>query len=116
MKPFNLERALAGDPVVTKAGEPVEQLHKFDTIDMKCIFGVVEGEVYSWRIGGEFYEEGESDKDLFMATKKCSGWINISKDHNGDIRVSEYPYMSRVGAMNNASVNVVDTILIEWEE
>ena len=29
MKPFDLQKALAGDPVVTKHGEKVEQLHLF---------------------------------------------------------------------------------------
>jgi hypothetical protein len=30
MKPFNLEEALAGKPVVTRSGDPVTQIVKFD--------------------------------------------------------------------------------------
>lgn len=107
---------MAGDPVVTRMGEPVEQLHKFDTVEDDCIYGVVCGEVFSWRIGGEFYEEDKSDKDLFMAFIKHSGFVNISKEYNGNVRISDHPYPSRLAALNNASVDTIDTIKIEWEE
>ena len=115
MKTFNLERALAGDPVITRAGEPVEQLHKFDTIENDCIFGVVEGEVYSWRIGGEFYKEGESDKDLFMVIKKHRGWINIYRGNDG-YRLDPMIYSSPRSAMEKTPFLVDSTIKIGWEE
>lgn len=118
MKTFNLERALAGDPVVTRAGKPVEQLHKFEAkLSEEILFGVVDDLVKSWTKNGKYYgDDEESQYDLFMASVKREGWINISKYHNGDIRVSDHPYPSRLAALNNASVDTIDTIKIEWEE
>ena len=66
MKPFNLERALAGDPVVTRAGEPVTQLTVFDADEMDYIYGVVNREVLSWNDSGQYYFGQENDYDLFM--------------------------------------------------
>ena len=52
MKPFDLEAALAGAPVITRDGRPVTQLHKFDATTPLCLVGVVGGEVYSWCLEG----------------------------------------------------------------
>lgn len=41
MKPFNLERALAGDAVITRDGREVTQLVKFDVESKYKLFGVV---------------------------------------------------------------------------
>lgn len=77
MKPFNLEQALAGEPVVTRAGKPVTQLTKFDSNDSAMpLRGVTENKIQAWSSVG-LYSSGESRYDLFMATKKRTVWVNI---------------------------------------
>lgn len=87
MKPFDLQKALAGEPVVTRDGFSVCQLKVFtlnregknvcklcgvvlipngnDIIDNWTIDGV-------WNIG-----QKQSRNDLFMATKKRTVWVNL---------------------------------------
>lgn len=69
MHPFNLKAALAGAKVVTRNGEPVTQLHKFQGIkDSMRIYGVHDGEVCTWSESGRFhYYDKETRLDLFMA-------------------------------------------------
>ena len=87
MKPFDLERALAGDPVVTRDGEPVTQLHVFEGIEGYCLFGVVDAAVRTWLIGGYRNYGLNSSEDLFMAPKTQKRWtvVWINKSGMGDI-------------------------------
>ena len=67
MKPWNLERALAGDPVCTREGTPVTQLHKFDVDDpeeQKSLFGVCDGVILDWYLNGRSSKKNRSDYDL----------------------------------------------------
>jgi hypothetical protein len=79
-KPFNLERALAGDPVVMRDGRPVTQITKFDIYGRRALHGVVEGHVISWFENGRYYSSGESSYDLLMAPKKRTVWVNMYGD------------------------------------
>ena len=71
MKPFDLEKALAGEPVITLGGEAVTDLHLFDVAITYPLYGVVEGTVISFTKEG-IYDEGlpEHYYTLFMAPKK----------------------------------------------
>lgn len=70
MKPFNLEEALAGKPVVTRLGKKVTGIYHFDKA--KTIFRVIaqiEGEygLQSYSPDGRWKDSQESDDlDLFM--------------------------------------------------
>lgn len=78
--PFDLERALAGDPVQTRAGIAFTQAHKFDTNNPYCLAGVVGGEVRRYTKEGFFYSNGAvSNLDLFMAPKVREYWVNVWK-------------------------------------
>jgi hypothetical protein len=81
-KPFDLERALAGDPVVTRDGRPVTQLTHFKDVanghDSLC--GVVDGVICSWQEHGLYCLSGPSSTDLFMAPKKRTVWVNLYGD------------------------------------
>ena len=104
MKPFDLEAALAGAPVVTRSGKPVTQLVKFDAIRSPFnLFGVVDGEVYSWGESGGY--------DLFMATVKREGWINIYKDLS---MCCIHPTKEK--ADENAGAARIACAKFEWEE
>lgn len=77
MKPFDLEKALAGEPVVTIDGKKIMQLHYFPNI--KSIFKVMAHiengfGVDTFTIDGK-YSDDESIMDLFMAEPER--WVNV---------------------------------------
>jgi hypothetical protein len=76
-KPFDLERALAGDPVVTRHGKPATQLKKFDIRGRCVLLGVLDGQLASWLENGCYYSSGEWPYDLFMVPKKRTVWVNL---------------------------------------
>jgi hypothetical protein len=65
-KPFNLEHALAGDPVVTRNGKPVTQITKFNICGTQIVCGVLEEQLVSWCDNGRYYSYSEVPCDLFM--------------------------------------------------
>ena len=72
MKPFNLEKALAGEKVVTRTGKKVTSLHLLDEPIDYPLVGRVEGElsIKTFTADGSFYtDKSHSDFDLFMAPK-----------------------------------------------
>lgn len=86
MKPFNLEEAIKGMPVITRDGREVTQLKFFEDVNLNLIVGVVSRNIWSWNIHGKLDSlRGDSDKDLFMAEEKKTIWINIWKNKVGYI-------------------------------
>lgn len=83
-KPFNLDRAIMGDPVVTRSGLKVTQIVKFDVQGDHEIAGVIDGRLYSWRNNGERFSF-QSEIDLFMAPVKKIMYCNIFKSDDGYI-------------------------------
>ena len=82
---FDLERALAGDKVITRCGDEVEQLMVFNCRSEKSLYCVIDCKVQSFDSRGRFnYIDGNTSFDLFMAPKKLSGFINVYK-YNGAI-------------------------------
>ncbi len=81
MKPFDLEKALAGEPVVTRDGRPVTQLIKFEAIveDGYVIYGVVNNKIFNFLDSGKYDKTFESHCfDLFMAEPER--WVNVYYD------------------------------------
>ena len=117
MKPFNLERALAGDPVVTRDGRPVTQLASFKAKGQNTLYGVIDGYVGSWTPEGRWSVDVELPNDLFMAPTKRGGWMNVytrGNDHyvarGGDI------YESEERADKHAVPKRIACVYVEWEE
>lgn len=85
MKPFDLERALAGDPVVTRGGKKVLELHYFKNIKLNYpLVAVVEEQelLMAYTEKGIYvgYKDNiESENDLFMAPKTKKLWIAVCK-------------------------------------
>ena len=78
MKPFNLQEALAGKPVVTRDGRTVTALHLFDC-DLKFPLGAVIEScscIYAFRKDGTWTSE-PSEYDLFMASVEKTVWVNL---------------------------------------
>jgi hypothetical protein len=87
MKPFDLQKALAGEPVVTKQGDKIIQLHYFSNLGSE--FKVIVHKEHSfsidtYKING-MYGERESQLDLVMEYQER--WANIYWD---DISLKAY--------------------------
>ena len=114
MKPFDLEKALAGEPVVTGAGEPVTDLHYFSTAVSKYkVYATVEGRVHSYTETGSYNPDIAlgCSYDLFMAAKKRVWLVNIYKD-----RSCSSVYESEDDAKRERVSAVVATVKVEWED
>ena len=78
MKPFDLEKALAGEPVVSKEGRKVIQLHYFPNLgsNFKVIAQLEHGFSFdTFTIHGKYSENNSSQLDLFMAEPEI--WVNV---------------------------------------
>lgn len=67
MKPFDLEKALSGAPVITRDGREVTQLTKFDITVGIALVGVLNGGVKRWYGDGRYVSDRDFCIDLFMA-------------------------------------------------
>src|SRR5574343_623882 len=69
MKPFNLEKCIAGEKVVTRDGDKVEMPTYNKNASADCRLACwVNGDLVSYTDSGKFFDDGEdSDFDLFMA-------------------------------------------------
>jgi len=120
MKPFNIEEAKAGKPVITRGGRDVRILC-FDckTVDNAYpIAGLWENrkgfeEFCIWSNKGEFLIEETDLRDLFMKSEKKEGWLNIYKEGTcGLLYDTEEEATERL----DMSLCPVATVKVEWEE
>lgn len=123
MKPFDLEKALAGEPVVTRDGRQVKVAGvNHDAKTLYKIVGWLDGTTAGWCIDGKNLPYGEDPNDLFMATKtvKKEGWVHIwknSKNTHADVfdtkdeAFAAAEYESKFGCIMSLSIQK-----IEWEE
>lgn len=122
MKPFNLERALAGDPVITRDGRKV--LKVLDGRHPKVnqyyqIFALIEGDlVYTtYSVSGAYRQGSEERQDLFMAPKKREGWVNVNKGRQCDPCIGRGRiYQTPEAAFANRDNETIGSVRIEWEE
>jgi hypothetical protein len=78
MKKFDLQKALAGEPVVTRTGLKIQQLNYFDFEGiLEPIVCKIEGieSIYHFYKDGKYFNNLMHDKDLFMAGPEK--WVNI---------------------------------------
>jgi hypothetical protein len=77
MKPFDLQKALAGEPVVTRDGDKVTEIHNFSTRHGEfTVFAIIEGGFLTFNKNGKHHAEFiDDDFDLFMAEPEQ--WINL---------------------------------------
>lgn len=67
MKPFNLEEALAGKPVVTTEGKKVTVLHYFEDIRSTYpLLGIMDGQIINFTKEGKYTISSDSVHDLVM--------------------------------------------------
>lgn len=125
MKPFDLEQAKAGAPVITRDGRKARIL-SFDLCNRDYPLAVA----FTYSDGNEwvnaYTNEGEclmgkvSHNDLFMAPVKREGWVNIYRSAHGSAQDC-YPqpliFNTREEAIAAAYPSSLRaTTRIEWEE
>ena len=116
MKQFSLEEYLKNPKmkVVTREGRNVK-VYCTDFMYGPPIVAKIEGEEHSHSFyeDGSWIRNGKSPRDLFFATEKHEGWVNI---YSGSIKYGGEIYDTENDAKNSASSAVIATIKIEWEE
>lgn len=122
MKQFNLEEYLKNPSikVATRDGRGVK-IHCTDYLGVKPIFATIEGDAYPCNFckNGRYMINEESPRDLFFATKKHKGWINVYRDTDtGTTSFGAVLYASRKEAeeVGKSDDYYVATAKIEWEE
>jgi hypothetical protein len=78
MKPFDLEAALRGEPVITRDGRPVKiaGYNEEATYDEKIVGWIQEYGSCSWGEDGTYHTSIRySNKDLFMAPTERKEWV-----------------------------------------
>lgn len=121
MKPFNLEKAKAGAPVVTRDGRPA-RIICFDRIDDRySIVALITEEKQKYEIINSYTLDGKCNIgenslfDLFMAPTKVKKYANIYK-HNGKNKIFGFLHDTVKEAIDDKCDGCVATIPIEWEE
>lgn len=131
MKPFNLQEALMRKPVVTRDGRKVFDIKYLPSATVYSVVGVISGETdypATFKDNGSYGSEN-SARDLFMASEKKEGWINIYRDETANplnrVVYASDSYYSRVIHSSKKEADEkqttvlgprLDTIHIEWEE
>ena len=90
MKPFDLQKALAGAKVVTLHGKAVNNFVYFSTASKFKVIAQIEGdaELKTFTESGKYSPDIVTGNDLFMATTKKTGYINIYYDWDArDLRL-----------------------------
>jgi hypothetical protein len=129
MKPFNLQEALAGKPVVDRTGDGVTDLHYFGSATGQKLYGVTDGGVESWTNNGRYFENSPVDSpfDLFMASEKKEGWVNLYQSNTDYLaayvqggKQATHVFRTQEDAGKHREEVLKDryitTIRIEWEE
>lgn len=130
MKPFNLQEALAGKPVVTRDGRKISRVVHFPEASPGWRVVVLAGTgVFGTTESGSYCVDVESNShDLFMASEKKEGWVNVypaaGRLHNYLAGFSSYDgsvpthiFKTEADARKHAILYPALAICrIEWEE
>lgn len=125
MKQFNLTEYIANPSkkVVTRDGKNVRIICT-DAKGLYPIIALIEipdgtaEEAVSYTKSGHFYSTEEDSRDLFFASEKNEGWVNIYKNYTG-FRFPSHIYQTKKDAENaggDVGNGYITTIKIEWEE
>ena len=114
MKKFNLKEALAGAKVVTRDGDEVTDLHKFNVEDKHPVVGVLLGQIQSWTTDGEYWgSDVKHNRDLFMHVEPQRIWVNVHRFPDERLFVGNgYSTREEALAARDTYFNYVKTIEI----
>ncbi len=79
MKPFDLEAAKRGEPIVTRDGRPAKFIaHVPEANACYQVVALFSGLISTYAASGHVYsEKNPYDVDLFMAPRKRTVWVNV---------------------------------------
>src|SRR5271154_5336527 len=81
LKPFDLEKALKGEKVVTRNGREATEVHHFTWVTGSfSLVAVIEGDLQTFTLQGHIWHGSQTKNDLFMAPKERVVWINFYED------------------------------------
>jgi hypothetical protein len=114
MEKFNLERALAGEPVITRDGREVTRLTYFkEARNQYNLVGLLDGVVWGWDENGTSIVGYETISDLFMKPKENAIWVNVYKRKDGALDVGAFPFKSEAEAKEKSlGSNYLKTVKI----
>ena len=122
MKPFSIKEYLEHPDwkVVTKEGEPVRILcTDLNDNNYPVVAVINKWHVDKFTADGIFQAGEETKYDLFFATKKREGWVNIYKGANGNSCVGDsriFESEEDAEKEGKAWKTYIGTTKIEWEE
>ena len=91
LKSFNLERALAGDPIVMRDGTKIKEI--FHSKEINKIIAVFDGMIITNYING-MYSLTTHDYDLFMAPVKKKLFLVVEKNTESGAHETSSAYPS----------------------
>ena len=124
MKPFNLEEYLKNPSkkVVTKEGKTIKRILCTEARGNYPIVALIDEGLYdnalSYTKDGKLYAGESNVYDLFFASEKYEGWLNIYRSESG-FYLRGNPYKSKEEADEVAKANpktFCTTVKIEWGE
>lgn len=128
MKQFSLEEYLR-DPqkkIITRDGKSARIICTNRKSENCPIIALIQDstdnyeDAYYYTTDGKWVIAENNSMDLFFASKKKEGWINVSRIASGtaaEITYSGVVYPAKEEAIDGYSgVGLLDTIKIEWEE
>lgn len=122
MKPFNLKEYLANPSkkVITRDGRNVT-IHRTNFNSCQPIIAQIEGHnsSHSFTRNGKYcIDDRNLPYDLFFASEKHEGWVNIFEDTCGNRGVGSRIFNSKEDAEKEAKNfnGYITTIKVEWEE
>lgn len=116
-KPFDLEAAKAGAPVMTRAGRSARilafDLKAADECPIVVAIETDDGKSEVVRTYTKYgYAADEYDDDLIMAPVKHRAWANVYKGHISDTFHTEEEAIK----YGKKFSTYITTVLVEWEE
>ena len=130
MQQFSLEEYLKNPlkKVVTRDGRDVRIIctdrENKDYTLLALVMSYGREDVYSYTTNGQYMRNRINDEDLFFASEKHEGWVNIYKagvqKETLGCKVTRYVgsciWPTEVAAKTAADADDIVTIKIEWEE
>lgn len=121
MKAFDLEKAKAGEPLMTRDGRKARMIGERKHPEYPIVVAVCDKngyeEVFLYTNEGRNYIHQKADEDLFMVPKKRKKYANFYLKDEDFYDLSEV-YDNKDDAIRNIRYDVkyIKTIEIEWEE
>ncbi len=92
MKPFDLEAAKRGEPLITRDGREAHFIAHTDKVTSAYkVLTIINGDWHTFTEQGERHSGGMSTLDLFMAPRKRTVWANLYAIHDTHGKVHFHP-------------------------